>query len=56
MEVNKKREQEIGKLRKDMEEANQIAEQALHSTRQKLNTQLQETQDELDQIKKAKAK
>ena len=54
--MNKKREQEISKLRKDMEEANQIAEQTLQQTRQKLNAQLQETQDELDQIKKSKAK
>ena len=54
--MNKKREQEIGKLRKDMEEANQMAEQTLQATRQKLNAQIQDTQDELDQIKKAKAK
>lgn len=39
-----------------MEEANQMAEQTLQVTRQKLNAQIQETQDELDQVKKSKAK
>ena len=54
--MNKKREQEISKLRKDIEDANQQNEQALSSARQKFNLQLQETQDELDVVKKTKAK
>ena len=39
-----------------MEDANQASEQVLQQTRQKLNAQIQEAQDELDQFKKAKAK
>ncbi len=56
VEVNKKREQEISKMRKDMESSNQQYEQTLSTTRQKFNAQLQEAQDEMDLVKKAKAK
>ena len=56
LEVNKKREVELQKLRKNMDEAHQQHEQAMAQARQKFNTQLSEAEEEMDQVKKAKAR
>lgn len=56
MELNKKREQDIVKLRKDLEEQALASEQTINSMRTKQNQALQELQDELDGVKKSKSK
>ena len=56
MELNKKREAEIGKLRRDVEEANVQHEQAISSMRSKHQQALGEVQEELETFKKSKAK
>lgn len=56
MDLNKKREQDIVKLRKDLEEQALANEQTVNSMRAKQNQALQEMQDELDNVKKSKAK
>lgn len=56
MDLNKKREADIVKLRKDLEEQSLANEQTINSMRAKQNQALQELQDELDNVKKAKAK
>jgi hypothetical protein len=56
MDLNKKREQDIVKLRKDLEEQSLSSEQTINSMRTKQNAALQEVQDELDGVKKSKSK
>uniref|UniRef100_A0A7M5X456 Myosin heavy chain n=1 Tax=Clytia hemisphaerica TaxID=252671 RepID=A0A7M5X456_9CNID len=56
VEVNKKRESENQRLRKEMDEQAAAADAALASAKQKFNGALAESQDELDGVKKAKAK
>ena len=55
-DLNKKREAEIGKLRRDVEEANVQHEQAISSMRSKNQQALAEVQEELETFKKSKAK
>lgn len=54
--MNKKREAEISKLRRDVEEANVQHEQAISSMRNKHQQALSEVQEELEASKKAKSK
>ena len=56
IDLNKKREAEISKLRRDVEEANVQNEQALSSMRSKHQQALAEVQEELETFKKSKAK
>lgn len=56
VDLNKKRESEISKLRKDVEEANVQHEQAISSMRSKQQQALSEVQDELETTKKGKSK
>ena len=56
MELNKKREADINKLRKDVEEQTLQHEQSISSMRNKQNMALQELQEEIDGIKKTKSK
>lgn len=56
MDLNKKREQDIVKIRKDLEEQALAHEQTVNSMRSKQAQALQEVQDELDNVKKSKAK
>lgn len=56
IEVNKKRDQEILRLRKENEEQTAANEAAMASAKQKFNQALTEAQDELENVKKSKAK
>lgn len=56
IDLNKKREAEISKLRRDVEEANVQNEQAISSMRSKHQQALAEVQEELETFKKSKAK
>lgn len=56
MDLNKKREAEISKLRRDVEEANVQHEQAISSMRSKHQQALSEVQEDLETVKKNKAK
>ncbi|CAD6189768.1 unnamed protein product [Caenorhabditis auriculariae] len=56
VEVNKKREAELAKLRRDLEEANMNHENQLGGLRKKHTDAVAELTDQLDQLQKAKAK
>jgi outer membrane protein TolC len=56
MDLNRKREAEISKLRRDVDEANAQHEQAISSMRSKNQQALAEVQEELETFKKSKAK
>ncbi|KAF1769637.1 hypothetical protein GCK72_001454 [Caenorhabditis remanei] len=56
VEVNKKREAELAKLRRDLEEANMNHENQLAGLRKKHTDAVAELTDQLDQLNKAKAK
>ena len=56
VEAVKKRDQECHRLRKEMEEAAAANDAAMASLKSKLNAQLAESQEELENVKKAKAK
>ena len=54
--MNKKREAELAKLRRDLEEANQTHENQLAALRKKHNDSVAEMGENLDTLQKAKAK
>merc|ERR1719186_550965 len=56
IELNKKREAEVGKLRKDLEEANIQQESILSNLKRKHQDATQEMSDQIDQLQKMKAK
>lgn len=56
IEMNKKREADLAKLRRDMEEANINHETQLAALRKKHNDAVTEMGDQLDQLQKQKAK
>ena len=56
LEATKKREQECGRLRKEMEELTSANNVAMANAKSKFNDALTEIQDELDNVKKSKAK
>merc|ERR1719191_1971961 len=56
VELNKKREAEVGKLRKDLEEANIQHETTLISLKKKHQDAIQEMSEQIDQLSKMKAK
>lgn len=55
-EMNKKREAELARLRRDLEEANMNHEGQLTGLRKKHNDAVAEMGDQLDQLQKGKAK
>lgn len=55
-ELNKRREAELAKLRRDLEEANVQHEQALTLLRKKHNDTVTDLSEQLDQLNKNKAK
>merc|ERR1719490_84739 len=55
-ELNKKREYEVGKLRKDLEEANIANESVLMSLKKKHQDAIQEMTEQVDCLSKAKSK
>merc|ERR1719483_388752 len=55
-ELNKKRENEVGKLRKDLEEANIANESVLMSLKKKPQDAIQEMTEQVDCLSKAKSK
>lgn len=55
-EINKKREAELAKLRRDLEEANMNHEGQLAGLRKKHNDAVAEMGEQLDQLQKSKAK
>merc|ERR1712012_213780 len=56
VELNKKRESELNKLRKDLEEANIQHESLLSGLKKKQQDAIQEMNDQIDQLMKMKAK
>jgi len=56
LEIIKKREAELAKLRKDFEEANQTHEGQLGALRKKHNDSVVELGEQMDQMQKHKAK
>lgn len=56
VELNKKREAELAKLRRDLEESNMNHEGQLSALRKKHNDAVAEMGDQLDQLQKIKAK
>merc|ERR1712158_32827 len=56
VELNKKREAEVGKLRKDLEEANIQHETTLISLKKKHQDAVSEMSEQIDQLSKMKAK
>lgn len=56
VELNKKREQELLKLRKDLEESTLQHEAQISSLRKKQQDVANEMADQIDQLQKAKAK
>ena len=56
VELNKKREMELNKLRKDVEESNVQQESILNSLKRKQQDALQEMNEQIDQLMKMKAK
>lgn len=56
IELNKRREAEMAKLRRDLEEANIQHEQAMSNLRKKHNDSVAELSEQLDQLNKNKAK
>merc|ERR1712213_244331 len=56
MELNKKRESELNKLRKDLEESNINHESLISGLKKKQQDAIQEMNDQIDQLMKMKAK
>jgi len=56
IEMNKRREAEMSKLRRDLEEANIQHEQSLSSLRKKHNDSVAELSEQVDQLNKTKAR
>lgn len=56
IELNKRREAEMAKLRRDLEEANIQHEQSMSALRKKNNDSIAELSEQLDQLNKNKAK
>lgn len=56
IELNKKREAELAKLRRDLEEANIQHESTLANLRKKHNDAVAEMGEQIDQLNKLKAK
>ena len=56
IELNKKREAEVGKLRKDLEEANIQHESVLMNLKKKHQDAIQEMSEQIDQLSKMKSK
>merc|ERR1719228_3036050 len=56
VELNKKRESEVGKLRKDLEESNIQHEATLVSLKKKQADSVSEMTEQMDQLNKMKAK
>ena len=56
IELNKKREAELGKLRRDLEEQNIQHEAALASLRKKHNDAVAEMSEQIDHLNKMKAR
>merc|ERR1712000_368173 len=56
VELNKKRETELGKLRRDLEESNIQHEAALASLRKKHNDAVAEMSEQIDHLNKMKAR
>merc|ERR1739847_254424 len=56
IELNKKREAEVGKLRKDIEECNIQNESVLMNLKKKHQDAIQEMTEQIDQLSKAKSK
>jgi hypothetical protein len=56
IELNKRREAEMAKLRRDLEEANIQHEQSMSALRKKNNDSIAELSENLDQLNKNKAK
>lgn len=56
IELNKRREAELSKLRRDLEEGNIQHEQAMSNLRKKHNDSVAELSEQLDQLNKNKAK
>merc|ERR1719173_328474 len=56
VELNKKRESEVGKLRKDVEESNIMHEATLVSLKKKQADSISEMSEQMDQLNKMKAK
>jgi len=56
MELNKKREAELSRLRRDLDDANLNHESQLTGLRKKHNDAVAEMGDQLDQLQKQKAK
>ena len=56
MELNKKRESEVGKLRKDLEESNIVHEATLVSLKKKQADSISEMSEQMDQLNKMKVK
>lgn len=56
IELNKRREAEMAKLRRDLEEANIQHEQSMSALRKKNNDTIGELSEQLDQLNKNKAK
>ena len=54
--MNKKRDSELAKLRKLLEDVHLESEETAHHLRQKHQAAITEMQDQLDQIQKAKNK
>ena len=56
VELNKKRESEVGKLRKDLEESNIVHEATLVSLKKKQADSISEMSEQMDQLNKMKVK
>ena len=56
IELNKKREAELQKLRRDLEEQQIQHEQAISAIRKKQNDAVNELSDQVDQLQKVKTK
>lgn len=56
IELNKRREAELSKLRRDLEESNLQHEQAMSNLRKKHNDTVAEMSEQIDQLNKHKAK
>merc|ERR1712045_764461 len=56
LELNKKREAEVGKLRKDIEEVNIQSESVLMNLKKKHQDAIQEMTEQIDQLSKIKSK
>lgn len=56
VELNKRREAEMSKLRRDLEEANLQHEQVMSNLRKKHNDVIAEVSEQLDQLNKHKAR